>query len=425
MSTVSPPRLLQKSARRGTLFPMERQDIIQYALPDTPGVYLFRDSRKRILYVGKATSLRERVRSYFAADLSTTRGERISTMVREARSVSWHETDSVLEALILEAALIKEHQPPANVRERDNKSFNYLVITKEPYPRVLVVRGRELFLTWDTTTIAYTFGPFPQGKILKEALGIVRKIFPFRDTCTPHSGKPCFNAQLQLCPGVCTGVVTEVEYAQTIQDIVLLFKGKKKELLRRLTCEMRRAAQEELFEYAARIRAQIYALTHIRDIALIKRDSPESTGGRVLRMEAYDVAHTAGSHTVGVCVAFANGEPDTSGYRKFKINSVGNNDAGALRELLERRLAHPEWAYPDLIVVDGGDIQYRVAQEVLAAHQVTIPIVAVVKDEHHRARGFLGEGSMLRMHEITIKAANAEAHRYAVRFHRTRRDKVI
>ena len=93
MSTVSPPRLLQKSARRGTLFPMERQDITQYALPDTPGVYLFRDSRKRILYVGKATSLRERVRSYFAADLSTTRGERISTMVREARSVPWHETD--------------------------------------------------------------------------------------------------------------------------------------------------------------------------------------------------------------------------------------------------------------------------------------------------------------------------------------------
>src|SRR3989338_8922445 len=124
---------------------MKRDELRQFNILDSPGIYMFRGARKEILYIGKAASLRDRVRSYFASDLVSGRGPRIVAMVEQARSLTWTETDSVLEALILEANLIKQHQPPYNVDEKDNKSFNYLVITKEDFPRVLVVRGRELF----------------------------------------------------------------------------------------------------------------------------------------------------------------------------------------------------------------------------------------------------------------------------------------
>ena len=164
---------------------MKREDLKKYDLPDEPGIYLFRKGRK-VLYVGKATSLRDRVRSYFAGDLSETRGARIVGMVGMATSLTWQKTDSVLEALILEASEIKRRQPPYNVDEKDNKSFNYVVITKEDFPRVLVVRGRELFQKWDQKTIKNLFGPFPGGFALQEGIKIVRRIFPFRDSkCIP------------------------------------------------------------------------------------------------------------------------------------------------------------------------------------------------------------------------------------------------
>ena len=183
---------------------MQKENLKNFALPDVPGVYKFLGSKREILYIGMATSLKSRVRSYFASDLVATRGSHIRKMVGDAVAVEWHETDSVLEAMILEANLIKKHQPPANSRDRDNKSFNYLVITREEYPRVLIVRGRELFQKWQEKDIRHLFGPFPAGGSLKAAVKLVRTIFPFRDMCVPGSGKPCFNRQIGLCPGVCT-----------------------------------------------------------------------------------------------------------------------------------------------------------------------------------------------------------------------------
>ncbi|MSU56395.1 MAG: excinuclease ABC subunit C, partial [Candidatus Taylorbacteria bacterium] len=210
---------------------MKREELKKFKLPDEPGVYEFKKGKK-ILYIGKATSLRDRVRSYFSSDLVKGRGERIVGMVAEARSVSHQKTSSILEALILEATLIKKHQPPYNVDEKDNKSWNYVVVTKENFPRVLVVRGRELFsLTTKNYQLKTTFGPFPYGSQLQEAMKIVRKIFPFRDAkCVPceeqHAArqglaacKPCFNRQIGLCPGVCTGETGKKEYAQRIKHI--------------------------------------------------------------------------------------------------------------------------------------------------------------------------------------------------------------
>ncbi|MBP9669746.1 MAG: GIY-YIG nuclease family protein [Candidatus Pacebacteria bacterium] len=401
---------------------MEKSDLVQFELPDQPGIYRFLKGSK-LLYVGKATSLKDRVRSYFSKDLANTRGQRIEAMVQEATRITWEPTDSVLEALILEANLIKKHQPPYNAREKDNKSYNYLVITREAFPRVLVVRGRELFQNWQEKDIKKLFGPFPEGGALKIALKLVRKIFPFRDACAPavpgKSAKPCFNRQLGLCPGVCDGTCSATQYARIVQHITLLFSGKKGTLLRSLEKDMHTASAREAFEDAAQLQKQVYALTHIRDVALIKRDF-HSSGGEsgLVRLEAYDIAHLAGNATVGVMTVVENGEVNPAAYRKFNIRTVHNDDTKALCEILERRFGHPEWTMPELIVIDGGKGQLSAANRVLRKLSISIPVVSVLKDEHHKARDILGDSPKKKIYEREILLANAESHRFAIGFHR-------
>lgn len=401
---------------------MQKADLSKFKLPDEPGVYLFKKGRT-ILYIGKATSLRDRVRSYFSSDLASTRGERIVAMVAAADKVIHQKTNSVLEALILEANLIKHHQPHYNVDEKDNKSWNYVVITKEAFPRVLIVRGRELYQNWETKDIAATFGPFPHGTQLQEAIQIVRKIFPFRDSkCTPcgegknKACRPCFNRQIGLCPGVCTGEISKEEYAHTVRNIKDLFSANFHGLKRRLTKEMRSAAKGEEFERAAVLRRQVSALEHIRDISLIKADKISSGGG--VRIEAYDVAHTAGTETVAVMTVVSQGEKVPAAYRKFKIQSATNNDTAALREVLGRRLAHPEWPLPRVFVVDGGRGQMNAALRVLRTTGIRIPVVGVVKNEFHKPERLIGDGSSIMAYEKDILLANNEAHRFAISWHR-------
>lgn len=419
---------------------MLREELEKFHLPEEPGVYQFHKGRK-ILYVGKATSLRDRVRSYFAFDLADARSSAIVGMVAEADTLSWEQTDSVLEALILEANLIKKLEPPYNIASKDNKSFNYLVITKEKFPRLLVVRGRDLFTNWKEGTIKHLYGPFPQGLALRDAMKLVRRIFPYRDDkCTPCADqirtrpngqgvalarcRPCFNRQIGMCPGVCTGEIDAREYANTIHNICLLFSGKKGALIKELEKEMRVAAKTEQFEDAAIARRQIAALTHIRDVSLIKSESRFATGGAIrsnsARIEAFDIAHTAGTETVGVMVAIEDSQPLKSAYRKFKIRGVTNNDPGALSELLSRRFLHPEWPYPRIIAVDGHTAQMNAARKVLANAGILIPIIGVVKNERHQPERLVGDRAAIAEHEHSILLANNEAHRFAVTYHRKR-----
>ncbi len=408
---------------------MQKEDFKKFELPDEPGVYTFRKGRK-ILYIGKAAVLKERVRSYFAKDLLEARSPAIVKMVEEANDLTWQTTDSVLEALILEANLIKQHQPPYNTASKDNKSFNYLVVTKEAFPRVLIVRGRELFQNWNEAKIRNLFGPFPQGMSLQEAVKIVRKIFPFRDAkCTPceeqvlKNGakcKPCFNRQIGLCPGVCTGECSQEEYMHTIRHITELFQGNFKGLKRQLTKEMKEAADAEQFEKAARLRRQCAALEHIKDVSLIKNDVISAGGGA--RVEAYDVAHTGGTETVGVMTVVDNGEAYKAAYRKFKIQSVTNDDVAALTEMLERRLGHTEWPLPRVFAVDGGKGQMRAAERVLKKFGIEIPIVGVVKNEFHKPERLIGDARAIEAYERDILLANNEAHRFAITWHRKRRN---
>lgn len=391
-------------------------------LPDTPGVYIFRGPKRKILYIGKATSLRTRVASYFRRDLMETRGPIIVGMVEVAQRVDFIETDSVLEALILEAHLIKKHQPPYNTKEKDNKSFNYVVVTAEEYPRVLTMRGRHL-AAQPPSDVRYCFGPFPQGGVLREVLSLVRKIFPFRDKCVPNSGKPCFNAQIGLCPGVCTGNVSRTEYAKTIRHIKLFFEGKKTTLLRTLEREMKNFARALKFEEADRIKKTIFALKHIQDVALLKSEIlPKSDLGRI---EAYDIAHISGTNAVGVMVVVEDGEVKKSEYRKFKLRTSTNDDVASLREVLTRRFEHAEWPMPKLIVVDGGKAQMNTAEKALNEWGLAIPVVGVVKDERHRPREILkNPRTLLGFNERDILLANSEAHRFAVQYHRTLRGKI-
>lgn len=405
---------------------VERKELRKYKLPDGPGVYLFKKVRK-ILYIGKAASLRDRVRSYFSSDLVNGRGQAIVAMVADATSVSYKKTDSVLEALILEANLIKRHQPPYNTASKDNKSFNYVVITREDYPRVLIVRGRELFQKFGFRKPEYrtkhVFGPFPHGGQLQEALKIVRRIFPFRDSkCIPCPNqkakpcRPCFNRQIGLCPGVCTGEVSKKEYARTIRYIKDLFSGKFGGLKQRLAREMKAAAKRENFEIAEKLRRTVSALEHIRDVSLIKNEKLVSAGGGT-RIEGYDIAHTAGAETVGVMTVVDNGEPYKTAYRKFTVRTVTNDDIGALKEVLSRRLNHPEWPLPRVLVVDGGKSQMRVAQRVLNDAGLMISVVGVVKDEFHHPERLIGDERMIQAHERDILLANSEAHRFATGWH--------
>jgi excinuclease ABC subunit C len=417
---------------------MNSQEIHTVGLPDAPGVYFFLGSKKEILYIGKATSLKERVRSYFSKDLMNTRGPRLVQMVQEAVDIQYLQTESVLEALLLEASQIKKHQPHFNTIEKDNKSFNMVVITDEDFPRLLVMRSRNV-AHWNTISkglkLKAAYGPFPHGGELREALKIIRRIFPYRDDkCTPapeqrhpDNPRPCFNAQIGLCPGVCAGWISKREYRKQIKHLMLFFNGQKDTLIKELEKEMKACAKEEKFEEANKIKRTLYALEHIQDIALIKRDAERTHDGSLFRIEAYDIAHISGSSTVGVMVVVEDGELAKSQYRKFRIRGtkgkVSIDDTGNLKEVITRRLGHLEWQLPNLIVIDGGVGQINAAKEILTEKEFNIDVVSVVKDNRHKAKNILGEKKFIEKWNKSILLANSEAHRFAIGYHRKLRGK--
>ncbi len=402
---------------------MTLSDYKKIPLPEAPGVYVFRDASDNILYIGKATSLKDRVRSYFASDLNKTRGLKIVSMVVNAHTVTWQETPSVLEAILLETNLIKKYKPVFNTKEKDDKSYNCVVVTKEDFPRVLVLRARNVHEEMKKD-IAYTFGPFASSQALKDTIKIIRKIFPFRDTCVPGVGKPCFNAQIGLCPGVCAGICSKEDYKKIIKNLISFFKGNREEILKRLTRNMNEEAKQFHFEKASEIKKTIFSLTHIRDSVLIKHtQEPSLSDTKAIRIEGYDVAHISGTNRVGVMVVLENGEPQKAGYRKFKLPEKVNDDYAALQELLTRRFLHTEWQFPDLIVIDGGLGQINIAKEVLSDYKLTIPLVSVVKNATHKPDHFLGEGEYVKLYKKEILLTNSESHRFAMSYHTQLRSK--
>jgi excinuclease ABC subunit C len=411
---------------------MKRQYVEKANLPDTPGLYFFKKG-KNTLYIGRATSLKNRVKSYFDNDLIHTRGSLLVDMVFHADKLEYQETDSVLEAILLEAELIKQHQPKYNTDEKDDKSFNCIGITDEDFPRVLVIRKREInfdLLKTNDYQLKTVFGPYPHGGLLKEALKIIRRIFPYRDEkCMPNQGRPCFNRQIGLCPGVCMGEISKIEYRKIVKNIELLLHGKKSLLIRKLEREMKVLAKAQEFEKAGEIKKTIFALQHIQDVSLLKREAKPGNGDiseNSFRIEAYDVAHISGTHSVGVMTVFDHEGSQKSQYRKFKLRgNFGNHDIAGLTEILERRLKHSEWPFPNLIVVDGAKPQKNATEKILEKNNLSIPVVAVVKDDRHKARAILGDTPLAPKYQSVILQANLEAHRFAITYHRKLRSKLF
>jgi excinuclease UvrABC nuclease subunit len=424
---------------------MQREDLKKFDLPDVPGVYLFKKGRN-ILYVGKATSLRDRVRSYFDDDLIATRGPRLVDMVTQADRVSYETAPTVLEALVREAALIREHRPPANAMGKDDKSFLYAILTEEEIPRVLAYRGTEIdfknkeLLAPLSGKLSAAYGPFPSGYQLREGLRLIRRIFPFYDTPTPltvdaetgrviraagnkhQQAKVEFNRQIGQYPRE----FDRKAYLRSIRRVGLFLSGKTKELRTLLNKEMKEAISDERFEDAGMARNQLFSLDHIQDVSLIKEDRGEDVTSP--RIEAYDTAHISGTNAIGVMTVIDNGVPVKKDYRTFRIQGRGgkstNDDIASLKEILSRRLPHTEWPYPKAIVVDGGKTHKKAAEEVLKEAGVMIPVVAVVKDERHRPREVLGS---LRagVQDADAVLANAEAHRFSLNRHRRARSRQL
>ncbi|MHB8860233.1 MAG: UvrB/UvrC motif-containing protein [Minisyncoccota bacterium] len=404
---------------------MQKSELSKLDLPDVPGVYLFKQGRK-VLYVGKATSLRDRVRSYFDDDLIATRGPRVVDMVTKADRIAYEPTPTVLEALVREAALIKKYQPRANVEGKDDKTFLYAVITEEEWPRVLTVRGKDLGMS-DIPTRQVS-GPFPSGPQLKEALRLIRKIFPFYDTPKPITAKSKhqharieFNRQIGRYPHE----LDRAAYRKSIRHVALFLAGRVGELRKTLAREMGQAAREERFEDAAELRRELFALDHVQDVSLIKDEATEKprAGSAGARIEAYDTAHLSGTNAIGVMTVIIDGMPSKKDYRTFRIRGVQkNDDIASLKEVLSRRLAHPEWSFPNAIVVDGGKVQKKAAESMLAEAGVIVPVAAVVKDERHRPREVIG-ARVAHITEADAVLANAEAHRFSLAKHRASRSR--
>lgn len=394
-------------------------------IPDSSGVYIFRDYRKRPIYIGRATSLKERTKSYFANDLIETRGPRIVDMVTKAKYISWEETKSVLEAIILESNLIKRYQPIYNVDERDDKSDQYVIITEEDWPRVFLVRVRDFEKQNTLGTLPYkvkkSFGPFTDSGLIKEALKILRKMFPYRDQKSIDDRHQSFYSAIGRAPDISHGQ-NLIEYKKTIDNLILFFENKVAKLKAQLKKGMKIYVEEQKFEQANSCKKLLYALDHINDISLIKK-SKNSYSNTKFRIEAYDIAHISGQDVVGTMVVMENGSFNKSEYRKFKISKDKNDDLAGLRELLTRRFNHSEWSFPDLIVVDGDTRQVKVAEEVLQARRFNLPVVAVTKDDKHKANSFVGNPALISKYKDNIVSINAEAHRFSIKYHRQLRDK--
>jgi excinuclease ABC subunit C len=376
--------------------------------------------------------LRDRTRSYFAPDLIKTRGPHMIDMVFKASTVTFEEKASVLEALILEANLIKKYQPRYNRDLKDDKSFNCVAITKEEFPRILLVRQRDIHSDRGTISLPRTgeeirydavFGPYPNSLSIKEALVLLRRIFPFRDRASAMKDKEHFYRQIGLAPDVRTAEAAK-QYRKNIGRIKVILQGKLRALVESLKKEMNEAAKKEQFEEAAVLREKVFALEHIQDVSLIKREAISSRYAPAFRIEAYDIAHLSGKQMVGGMVVLENEAPQKKEYRKFIIRGFDtSNDAGALKEVLVRRLAHTEWPYPQLIVVDGSVIQMNAAKQVLKGVQLDIPVIAVTKDERHKPRSLTGDTELIEAHKYGILLANNEAHRFALSFHTQKRRK--
>lgn len=407
---------------------MTTADIDFSTIPDSPGVYRFIDEDNTVLYIGKAASLRKRLRQYFTG--TDSRGERIFTMVKKAKRVETEKTPTVLDALIVEANHIKKFLPHYNVNGKDHKSWAFLLITKEMFPRPLILRETQADAF--SAPILHRFGPFVSSKELRTALKLLRKIFPFHDS-KEQTERGCLASHIGLCPGPYKGKITPELYRENIRAIVEIFSGHLTSLIAQWEKKMKAAAREERFEEAMHLRNIIFTLTHLQDHQILCKQSftpinpSQQFWGKV---EGYDISTISGTSTVGSMVVFNNREPQKNSYRRFAVPQDFTDDTAALRNVLSRRLHHTEWPLPQLILVDGGSVQVHAVERVLSTFGIHVALAGVCKGPRRKRADivpstiFPPTPAMLADTELH-RAVRDEAHRFAITYHRKKRSKKL
>ena len=382
-------------------------------LPDSPGVYLMKGKKGKLLYIGKAGNLRRRVSSYFLRPHDA----RISQMVSDIKTIDFLETDNALEALILEAKLIKDKKPPYNIKDKDDKSFLFIEITDEEFPRVLLVRGKSL-------SAGKRYGPFTSASSAREAIRILRKIFPWSTHPESKIGsykKPCFEYEIGLCPGTCVGAISKKDYMKNIKGLKMFLSGQKNKLINSLKKDMALASKELRFEDASKLKKKIFSLEHIQDAALLGEADIVSTDDKT-RIEGYDISNISGDSAVGSMVVFVGGSPKRDEYRKFKIRSILEpNDVGMMKEMVSRRLKN-DWPLPDFMLVDGGVAQVNAVRSSVLEAGLKIPIIGMVKGPDRKKTDLVGD-KVVNINKKTLEKVRDEAHRFAISYHKSVRSK--
>ncbi|MEM6551554.1 MAG: excinuclease ABC subunit UvrC [Planctomycetota bacterium] len=438
------------SAQRDALLKKAR------ALPKVPGVYLMKDNKGVVIYVGKASKLPDRVSSYFVP--SADPGFKKRPMLALITDFDTIECESEWEALLTENRLIKDIHPRFNARLLDDKTFPYLVITlKDHYPGVYITRqpNDEQFKG------AKVFGPFTSVYALRESLQMLQRVFKFR-TCNleidPDDPKnayfrPCLLYPIKQCTAPCANKVTPDEYRADIDRFVRFLSSKRSTMLRELNQEMQQASTDLNFEKAAILRDQIKAIEKLDHRADRKdgwqpetesfTDDPRKALQSLQKtlqldtpircLEAIDIAHLQGGETVGSKVCFVDGRPLKNEYRRYKIKSVTNDDYMAIREVVSRRYrdaGQGQELYPDVILIDGGLGQLHAAQEAFDQLDVKPPmVISLAKKEELIYVQAKAEPIKLGRTNLGLKLCQAirdEAHRFAQHYHHIlRRKKVI
>ncbi len=428
------------------------------SLPSTPGVYIYKNVNGEVIYVGKAVNLAKRVKQYFQRDDAL--GEKTKHLVSEIADIETIETISELDAILLEAKLIKTYQPKFNTIAKDDKSPLYITIRmNEPLPHVYLARKPKTEeQNYNESEILY-FGPFQSGSVARHLFRSLRRIIPY---CTQkqRNGKKCFYTHLGLC-NPCPSYIAKLndetlkkKLTQTYRKNIFLLRdilsGKSMTVLKEMEKEMESLAKQEKFEEAALIKTQIDALRYLggkrysptlymqsdtmieqlfekEEQALLRVLQPYYEGlTKLRRIECFDVSNTMGQHATASMVVMIQGKIDRSEYRKFKILRDGKpNDFAMMTEALQRRFRHPEWEFPDLLIVDGGKGQVSAARSVVPS---TIPIIGLAKREEEIIVPSTDRWKTIRLplsHEglRLIMRLRDEAHRFAITYHKLLRSK--
>jgi excinuclease ABC subunit C len=407
-------------------------DIKFEELPKTSGVYSFWD-KKELLYIGKAINIKDRVKNHFQQP-----SYRDNLFIDKVNRIGYLETNSEIEALITEANLIKKHQPKFNVVWKDDKNYFYVAITNSDCPIV--------YITHQKTEDAEYIGPFIEGTPLKKTLKFLRRAFPYY-TSKKHPKNKCTWCHLGLCPGPLLfenppspeATAGLLEYRRNLKKLTLILQGKRSAVLNLLKREMAHFSKEHKFEEAGKIRDRINNLqqimSHTGVIETTKTSTLPNAGitlakitnlkSSVARVECYDISNIQGKFATGSMVVFTEGEADKSQYKKFRIRMENEpNDIAMLKEILQRRFTHPEWKYPEVILIDGGIAQLNIAISVKNEKPETkgIKVISIAKrnkDLYIEGReDFIPLKTLPREIYNFVLQLDDEAHRFAITYHK-------